>query len=214
MKLKKLLALFMAAMMLCAFVGCGSKDTDPAKIDVDLQYYLDDVKQAPETCGYLYLPKCDDADIAAYLASADGRAATLAAAKTYDTDNITFSELFTIVQFEGWEDGGDPIEGEVMAGVQIYSKGVPTKMTAIVKTAEGKFYHTDFPEPLPVMACFVQSSEDKSVVFGVGMGSCALYDGKIYGLHYFNHRPLTVKDTNRLRDFTAKEFIKIEVKQW
>lgn len=198
MKLKKLLALFMAAMMLCIFVGCGSKDTDPGKIDVDLLDYVSGSKQAPESCGYLYLPKCDDADIAAYLASADGRAATLAAAKTYDTANITFSELFTIVQFEGWEDGGDPIEGEVMAGVQIYSAGVPTKMTAIVKTAEGKFYHTDFPEPLPVMACFAQSSEDKPVVFGVGMGSCALYDGKIYGLQYFEHEDLTVNDVARL----------------
>ena len=219
MKLKKLLALFMAAMMLCAFVGCGEKDVKidpPVRIepDIALMEYVYHDKDAPESCGYLYLPKCDDADIAAYLASADGRAATLAAAKTYDTANITFSELFTIVQFEGWEDGGDPIEGEVMAGVQIYSAGVPPKMTAIVNTAEGKFYHTDFPEPLPGMACFAQSSEDKPVVFGVGMGSCALYDGKIYGLHYFNHRPLTVKHTNLLRDFTAKEFIKIEVKQW
>ena len=224
MKHKKLLALFMAAMMLCAFVGCGEKDVKPdpspaAKIDVDLSGYIyrSIAKQIPESCGYLYVPKCEDPDVLAYVASPEGRAAILKATGTVDTKSITYSDPFTIVLLDHlWSDASkEEEEKEVCAAVQLYSNGQPTKICCFIKMADGTFkYGMDYPEAFAVMASFVNSSEDKPVVLGMGAGTCALYDGKIYGLYFFEHEPLTVKQTNLLRDFTAKEFIKIEVKQW
>ena len=189
--------------------------SDPAKIDIDLLNYVHHIEQAPESCGYLYVPKCEDPDVLRYVNSDLGRKEILAGCGTVDTKSITYSDPFEIVLFEKWEGWGAPSEQETCAAVQLYSNGQPTKIACFVKTEKGDFLHgMDFPNAFAVMASFVNSSEDKPVVLGMGAGTCAQYNGKIYGLHYFEHDNLTEKDVARLKALDYDEVIKINVKQW